>query len=69
MIKTGQVYKHYKGHIYEVIGVARHSESLEEMVVYVRHENPADMWVRPKAMFEEKTSDGWQRFELIKEVP
>lgn len=68
MIKAGQIYKHYKGHIYEVIGVARHSESLEEMVVYFRHGNLADMWVRPKAMFEEKTSDGQKRFELIKEV-
>ena len=49
------LYKHYKGNIYEVIGIAKHSETLEEMVVYkatyqIEGEN---LWVRPKAMFLE----------------
>ena len=43
------VYRHFKGGIYEAIGVARHSETEEELVVY---RSPAgDLWVRPKDMF------------------
>ena len=48
-------YTHYKGSLYEVIGVAKHSETLEEMVVYkATYQTEGDnMWVRPKKMFEE----------------
>lgn len=45
------LYRHYKGHVYKVIGVARHSETLEELVVYGDEKN---LWVRPKQMFGEK---------------
>ena len=50
------LYKHYKGNMYEVIGIAKHSETLEEMVVYkaTYQEEPYNIWVRPKAMFLEK---------------
>lgn len=56
-MKTG-LYKHYKGREYEVIGIARHSETLEEMVVYKALYHSADfgegaLWVRPLSMFEE----------------
>ncbi len=64
-IKPGW-YKHYKGHTYQVMGVARHSETLEELVVY-KDEN--HWWVRPKQMFLEKvTIDGKKvpRFKYIK---
>ena len=44
-------YRHYKGGEYEVIGVARHSESLEPMVVYRPLYNATGWWVRPHAMF------------------
>lgn len=44
-------YEHYKGGVYEIIGVANHSETLEKMVVY-RHGN-GELWVRPLAMFLE----------------
>jgi len=47
-------YRHFKGNFYHAIGIARHSETMEEMVVYVREEKPDDLWVRPKAMFLEK---------------
>lgn len=67
MIKAGQIYRHYKGHIYIVSGVARHSETLEELVVYYRQGNLDDMWVRPLTMFTEKMPDGRSRFELITE--
>lgn len=49
------LYKHYKGNIYEVIGVAKHSETLEEMVVYkaTYQKEGSNLWVRPLKMFNE----------------
>ena len=44
-------YRHYKGGEYEVIGVARHSETLEPLVVYRPLYNATGLWVRPHAMF------------------
>ena len=44
-------YRHYKGGEYEVIGVARHSETLEPLVVYRSLYNDTGWWVRPHAMF------------------
>lgn len=48
-------YRHYKGDSYRVLGVARHSETLEELVMYeCLYDNPRSMlWVRPKDMFLE----------------
>lgn len=46
-------YRHYKGNDYEVIGAARHSETLEELVVYRALYGERGLWVRPRAMFEE----------------
>ncbi len=51
-VKPGR-YKHYKGNEYEVIGIAKHSETLEEMVVYKALYGEHSLWVRPKAMFSE----------------
>jgi hypothetical protein len=44
-------YRHYKGGEYEVIGVARHSETLEPLVVYRPLYDNSGWWVRPHAMF------------------
>lgn len=44
-------YRHYKGNEYDVIGVARHSETLEELVVYRAMHGDHGMWVRPRSMF------------------
>ncbi len=58
-------YRHYKGHLCEVVGVALHSETLEEMAAY-RHDNA--LWVRPLAMFLENIKiEGKEmpRFEFI----
>ena len=44
-------YRHYKGGEYEVIGVARHSETLEPLVVYRPLYGERALWVRPHAMF------------------
>ena len=46
-------YRHYKGGLYEVLGVARHSETDEELVVYRPLYGERGLWVRPKAMFLE----------------
>lgn len=52
-IKVGR-YKHFKGKEYEVIGLAKHSETLEEFVVYRALYGNKDLWIRPKKMFLEK---------------
>ncbi|VTR91516.1 Uncharacterized protein OS=Geobacter lovleyi (strain ATCC BAA-1151 / DSM 17278 / SZ) GN=Glov_3027 PE=4 SV=1: DUF1653 [Gemmata massiliana] len=46
-------YRHYKGGEYEVVGVARHSETDELLVVYKPLYNATGLWVRPRAMFLE----------------
>lgn len=51
-ITTGR-YRHYKGEEYEVLGVVRHSETLEPMVLYRPLYNESGMWVRPYSMFVE----------------
>ncbi len=53
-LKLGK-YKHYKGNLYEVLGIARHSETLEELVVYkaLYQTEGENLWVRPIKMFTE----------------
>ncbi len=70
-LKPGQ-YQHYKGKMYEVVGVAHHSETLEEVVVYkALYETKFgrdSLWVRPKAMFMEQVTVNGQivpRFKFI----
>ena len=52
-IRKGR-YRHYKGKDYQVIAIARHSETLEEMVVYRALYGKKQLWVRPAKMFGEK---------------
>lgn len=61
MIKQGY-YEHYKGGIYQVINVAKHSENLDEMVVY--RGTDGQMWVRPASMWNEQVN-GKSRFKLL----
>ncbi len=66
-MQTGK-YRHFKGNEYNVLFVAKHSETMEEMVVYQALYGERGMWVRPKSMFLEKiTRDGktFSRFEKI----
>lgn len=68
-IKKGR-YRHYKGGEYRVIGIARHSETLEEMVVYEALYGEGGLWVRPASMWNEEIErDGkkFKRFEFIGE--
>lgn len=51
-LETG-IYKHYKGQLYQVLGVATHSETEEAMVVYQCLYGNYDLWVRPLSMFTE----------------
>lgn len=68
-------YRHFKGNMYEVIGIARHSETEEDFVVYkalwdVPEYGRNSLWVRPKSMFLETiTRDGktMKRFEFVGE--
>ena len=63
------IYRHYKGSLYQVLHVANHSETEEELVVYRCLYGEYDVWVRPLAMFTETVKvDGKEvpRFELIK---
>ena len=56
---TPGLYRHYKGNDYQVIAVARHSETLEPVVVYRALYGEGGLWVRPYAMFcEEVVVDG-----------
>lgn len=66
-IKLGK-YRHFKGNEYEVIAIAKHSETLEEMVVYKALYGDGDIWVRPAKMWDEtieREGKTFKRFEYI----
>ena len=67
IIKPGR-YRHFKGREYEVLGVARHSETEEELVVYRALYGDFGLWVRPVSMWNETVErDGktFRRFTYI----
>jgi hypothetical protein len=64
------IYKHYKGKLYEVIGIGKHTETLEEVVLYRALYDNHDLWVRPLSMFcESVTIDTitMPRFQYVQE--
>lgn len=68
-LKPGR-YRHYKGKDYQVIGVARHSETEEELVVYRPLYGDHGLWVRPLAMFTEQVmrdGESHPRFTFVGE--
>jgi hypothetical protein len=72
MITTGK-YRHYKGKEYEVLGMALHSETLEELVVYKPLYSTPDipegtLWVRPMAMFEETIELEGKKFKRFEKI-
>jgi hypothetical protein len=67
VIQKGK-YRHYKGNLYEVVDIARHSETLEEIVVYRALYGEYELWVRPLKMFLEEVVVGditKKRFEFL----
>lgn len=68
-IRLGK-YRHFKGNEYEVVGIAKNSETLEEMVVYRALYGDGGLWVRPSSMWNETVErDGktFKRFTFIEE--
>ena len=69
MVLQRGIYQHYKGQIYQVFNVVRHSETEEQLVVYQCLYGDYSMWVRPLSMFVEtvELEDGQviPRFKLI----
>ncbi len=68
-IKVGK-YKHYKGNEYMVLYIAKHSETLEPMVVYKALYGSGEIWVRPASMWNEtvvKDGIAFTRFEYIED--
>ena len=66
MIELGY-YKHFKGNLYEVIGIGKHSETLEELVIY-KSVKDNSIWVRPLSMWNEtieRDNKTYKRFEYI----
>ena len=62
------IYRHFKGNLYEVLGVASHSETLEPMVVYRALYGEGGLWVRPAAMWNEtveREGKKYQRFTYL----
>lgn len=64
------LYRHYKGGYYKVIGVGRHSETLEEVVLYQalaeKSSKEGDLWVRPLTMFQENVIVSGQKVPRFK---
>lgn len=70
-LAIGSVYRHYKGNIYKILAVARHSETCEEMVVYQSVDEVERVWVRPLRLFFQTIEIDGQlqaRFVLVNSV-
>ena len=64
MLRLGR-YKHYKGKIVEVIGVCKHSETLEKLVIYKEGKN---LWLRPEEMFKDKIIINGKKISRFKKI-
>ena len=67
MIKIGK-YEHFKGGQHEVLGIAKHSETLEELVVYKALYGEGDLWVRPLKMFQEEVDSNGKKVLRFKYI-
>ena len=64
-----EYYRHFKGNVYRVLHIAKHSETLEEMVVYQAMYGERGIWVRPKSMFEEEIERDGKTFRRFSPIP
>lgn len=64
----GKIYKHYKGNEYKVLAIAKHSETLEDMVVYQALYGEGEIWVRPYSMWNEEVVLGGKKVKRFTEI-
>ncbi len=68
-VEIGERYKHFKGNEYQIIALAKHSETLEDMIVYKALYGEGDVWVRPATMFTDmKTLEDGTRVQRFTKV-
>ncbi|MBU6501124.1 MAG: DUF1653 domain-containing protein [Patescibacteria group bacterium] len=67
IIKLG-IYEHFKGNKYKVLGVVRHSESLESLVLYQALYGEKELWVRPLRMFTDSVDFGGKKVTRFKYI-
>jgi hypothetical protein len=63
-----EIYRHYKGNVYRVLHIAKHSETHEDMVVYQDINSPNKIWVRPASMWNDDITvngETVKRFQLL----
>jgi len=66
-ITVGKIYRHYKGNLYKIIAFGKHSETVEDMIVY-QSVKTGDIWVRPREMWNNVIDEnGTLRFILVEE--
>lgn len=64
----GKIYKHYKGNEYKVLAIAKHSETLEDMIVYQALYGEGEIWVRPYSMWNEEVVLGGKKVKRFTEI-
>ena len=67
-LKIGGIYRHFKGGKYEVIGIAKHSETLESFVVYKALYGENNLWVRPLKMFLEELEVNGKKIKRFQKI-
>ena len=70
-VKPNEIYRHYKGNVYRVLHLARHTETMEEMVVYTPASGEGEVWARPLSMWHETVvvnGEEKPRFALLEQA-
>ena len=67
-LEIGGIYRHYKGNYYRVICLAKHSETLEDLVIYEKLYDDFGFWARPKKMFLETIMYNGKKVERFKKI-
>lgn len=62
------IYQHYKGNMYELLGMATHSETLEKMIIYKALYGEGEIWVRPASMWNETVEINGEKVPRFKPV-